>query len=113
MSIPLPRRSLLRSLAGLLAVPFLPRGTDTKPAGGGQPAPVRAQVAYLDVGGRSVTAISRTWRNGDESRCRLCDRCFAVNGQCLNVFSVFIPKKDARLFSAAGASIQPPPPQPG
>ncbi len=106
MSHPIARRSLLRSLAGVLGLPLLPRGArpalpDEAPGvftADGQPVPAECIVAQLPT--RPATAIYRRWRTQDVPKCRLCpDGCTANGDQCMIIVSERVKFADAWLYS--------------
>src|SRR4051794_3022844 len=69
----------------------------TDPIRPAQPIPLSVRVTHLDVGGRAVTAIGRTWAQGEtghSGRCRLCGDhpCKAdVFGNCLWLVEDYVP----------------------
>lgn len=71
-----------------------------------QPEPLSFRVAR-DEGpsGRVVTAITRTWADGDTSRCRLCPAGFCNaydDNVCLVQVLVPVPSENVALFSTHG-----------
>lgn len=64
-----------------------------------QPTPWLAIVAHLDEGSLRITAIARSWREGDPARCQLCSTCKASYDHCLVVASEHVPIESAALFS--------------
>lgn len=68
-----------------------------------QPYPLLTRVCHLEMGDGVVTAIGRTWEDGDPARCRLCTKCEAVQNACLLMVDFFVPRSSAPLFSLAAA----------
>ena len=67
-----------------------------------QPHPTRTRVSHRNSMGQIITAIARTWEDGDEARCRLCDECDASEGMCLVQVVGRVVPEDAALFSTIG-----------
>lgn len=65
-----------------------------------QPEPVVTRVVHFPLDtGDTITSIARTWANGDEKLCRLCERCKAYDGGCLKTVGRYVSREDAPLFS--------------
>jgi hypothetical protein len=61
-----------------------------------QPSPAVTILARK----RGVTAITRTWENGDHRRCRLCPTCHAIpEGVCMVVTLEDVQGSEAELYS--------------
>lgn len=71
-----------------------------------QPHPLATKPAYYRVDGTLVTAIARTWADGDERRCRLCEVCSATEGICNIIVKGRIPRKLCTFFSTLGMKRQ-------
>jgi hypothetical protein len=92
------RREIVKAM---FALPVLPLATSAptpttiliRPL---QPQP--ASVLFETIG--NVTAISRTWANGDQHRCRLCSECAADGrGMCLIMTTEKVPEERIALYS--------------
>jgi hypothetical protein len=60
--------------------------------------PLPASTLFETIG--NVTAISRTWANGDQHRCRLCNVCAAdERGMCLILTEERVPETGIALYS--------------
>jgi hypothetical protein len=65
-----------------------------------QPSPVSTRCSTIG----SVTAIARTWANGDQHLCKLCPTCVAgEQGVCLVVTTDEIEKCEMSLYRAHAA----------
>lgn len=73
-----------------------------------QPRPLQCLVSYLCVGSRVVTAITRLWREGDPSRCRLCQACTARDNLCNLPILGYVEESRASLFSTVNLRRQSP-----
>jgi hypothetical protein len=95
-----------RRLFGLIPLPVL-AGCTAAVAGPAvlrlehtQPEPDLCFVARDEVA--ETTAIARVWVNGDESRCRLCDRCHVARGVCMVLVPELVADSEAGLYSIRG-----------
>lgn len=113
MSSHIFRRTFFRSLLGMAAAPLAARaGGPGRFTPDGQPVPLQTMSVRLRIGAGTVTAIHRRWRKEDVPLCRLCDRCSAVNGECLIATAENVPASRTWNYSTVGKTVQPPEPEP-
>jgi hypothetical protein len=65
-----------------------------------QPMPIDMSVAHKSCGAVEMTAIMRTWRDGDAARCQLCPRAACTvndNNACIVLIPRHIPYRSAAL----------------
>lgn len=72
-----------------------------------QPRPLVTQVGYLDVAGKTVTAITRRFAEADVRRCTLCPSCSAFEGVCTVLVGCLVPIEEAKTFDAHATDFQP------
>lgn len=75
-----------------------------------QPRPYLTQMGYLRIGLHIVTGITRRWREGETSRCRLCPpgACSAYKNVCTVQVGYMVPRGQGALFSGVGLDWQAP-----
>ena len=66
------------------------------------PKPIGLQVTHMPTGCGTVTSIARRWKEGDASRCRLCDVCSVEDDICLISVDGMVAREDAPAFSTRG-----------
>jgi hypothetical protein len=94
------RREIVRAMFALPVLPLATleptRSTSSFLFAPRQPQP--ASTLFETIG--NVTAISRTWANGDQHRCRLCTTCAAdERGMCLVVVQEQVAPEDVALYA--------------
>ncbi|MCA1685721.1 MAG: hypothetical protein LC745_06980 [Planctomycetia bacterium] len=65
-----------------------------------QPTPLLSLASSLTIGGVTVTAITRVWKEGDPARCRLCRVCRVARDfpVCQVQVSTAVAPEDVALF---------------
>jgi hypothetical protein len=72
-----------------------------------QPRPEITAVGYLEVAGRTVTAITRRFAEADVRRCGLCPVCSNYAGTCTVLVDLLVPLDEAKAFDATATNFQP------